>query len=57
MKKNRLLVLFSLFLFTSLSFAQTYVGPEKCLQCHNKVGLGDMTGCVHQCTQMVIQLY
>ena len=24
--------------------AQTYVGPEKCLECHNNVGLGDMTG-------------
>jgi len=42
--KNRLLVLFSLFLFSSLSFAQTYVGPEKCLSCHNNAGLGDMTG-------------
>ena len=29
---------------TSIAFAQTYVGPEKCLQCHNNVGLGDMTG-------------
>ncbi len=25
-------------------FGQTYVGPEKCLQCHNNAGLGDMTG-------------
>ncbi len=24
--------------------AQEYVGPEKCLQCHNNAGLGDMTG-------------
>ena len=25
-------------------FAQDYVGPEKCLTCHNNVGLGDKTG-------------
>ena len=24
--------------------AQDYVGPERCLQCHNNSGLGDMTG-------------
>ena len=29
---------------TSIVVAQTYVGPEKCLQCHNNAGLGDMTG-------------
>lgn len=29
---------------TSIMVAQTYVGPEKCLQCHNNVGMGDMTG-------------
>lgn len=26
------------------ALAQDYVGPEKCLQCHNNPGLGDMTG-------------
>ena len=34
--KNKLLVLVSIFLFASVSFAQSYVGPEKCLQCHSK---------------------
>jgi len=30
---------------TPAVFSQaTYVGPEKCLQCHNNAGLGDMTG-------------
>ena len=42
--KKTLLVLLSFFLFATLSFAQTYVGPEKCLQCHNNDGLGDKTG-------------
>jgi hypothetical protein len=27
-----------------MSFTQTYVGPERCLQCHNNPGLGDATG-------------
>jgi len=39
-----LLISLTILLFFSLSMAQTYVGPEKCLQCHNNVGLGDMTG-------------
>ncbi len=34
----------SLLLCSSFAVAQDYVGPEKCLQCHNNVGLGDMTG-------------
>ena len=42
--KKMLLILISLFLVSNLIFAQTYVGPEKCLQCHNNAGLGDMTG-------------
>jgi len=29
---------------TSLTVAQTYVGPEKCLQCHNNPGMHDATG-------------
>ncbi len=33
-----------LFSFSSIILAQTYVGPEKCLQCHNNAGLGDQTG-------------
>jgi len=41
---NKLLVLISILVLTSLNFAQTYVGPEKCLQCHNNASLGDMTG-------------
>lgn len=28
----------------TLLWAQSYVGPERCLQCHNNVGLGDKTG-------------
>ena len=36
--------LFILSLSLGLLQAQTYVGPEKCLQCHNNAGLGDMTG-------------
>lgn len=42
--KYFLLVLITVFLCLGSSFAQTYVGPEKCLQCHNNPGLGDMTG-------------
>ncbi|NOY60247.1 MAG: T9SS type A sorting domain-containing protein [Calditrichaeota bacterium] len=49
----RKLILFALLTFflsfmalsTIQTFAQaTYVGPEKCLQCHNNPGLGDKTG-------------
>ena len=42
--KKMLFILISIFLVSNLIFAQTYVGPEKCLQCHNNVGIGDMTG-------------
>ncbi len=31
-------------LISPLVLAQDYVGPEKCLTCHNNSGLGDMTG-------------
>ncbi|MFC2094788.1 T9SS type A sorting domain-containing protein [Bacteroidota bacterium] len=42
---KRLTLLFTgIFLIAGMSFAQTYVGPEKCLQCHNNAGLGDATG-------------
>jgi hypothetical protein len=43
MKKVTLL-LGSIFLIAGMSFAQTYVGPERCLTCHNNAGLGDATG-------------
>ncbi len=43
MKKLNLLIA-GIFLIAGMSFAQTYVGPEKCLQCHNNAGLGDATG-------------
>jgi hypothetical protein len=36
--------LFIISLSLGLVQAQTYVGPERCLECHNNVGLGDMTG-------------
>ncbi len=36
--------LFIVSLSLGLLQAQTYVGPERCLDCHNNVGLGDMTG-------------
>lgn len=36
--------LFIVSLSLGLLQAQTYVGPEKCLGCHNNPGLGDMTG-------------
>ncbi len=42
--KYVLLLIFSLFLITGTGQAQTYVGPEKCLQCHNNSILGDATG-------------
>ncbi len=42
---NKLIqVIVFILITTSIAFAQTYVGPEKCLQCHNNVGMGDMTG-------------
>ncbi len=42
---NKLLQIFILILVSgSFVFAQTYVGPEKCLTCHNNPGLGDKTG-------------
>ncbi|OPX35610.1 hypothetical protein B1H10_00875 [candidate division KSB1 bacterium 4484_188] len=43
----RFLLVFSLvFLVAGMGVlsAQTYVGPEKCLQCHNNPALGDATG-------------
>ena len=43
MKKLSLLFA-GVFLFAGMSFAQTYVGPERCLTCHNNPGLGDATG-------------
>lgn len=43
--KKSLLLLISLFMFFSINIiAQDYVGPEKCLSCHNNAGFGDMTG-------------
>lgn len=42
---NKLIqVIVCILITTSIMVAQTYVGPEKCLQCHNNVGMGDMTG-------------
>ncbi len=39
------LILFSMFMMVpGLSAQSTYVGPEKCLQCHSNPSLGDMTG-------------
>jgi hypothetical protein len=43
-KLNYILILAICGLFASSIGAQTYVGPEKCLQCHNNAALGDMTG-------------
>jgi len=45
-KMNKLVQILLLILVSgSFVFAQTtYVGPEKCLTCHNNVGLGDATG-------------
>jgi hypothetical protein len=42
--KKLTLLLGSIFLIAGMSFAQTYVGPERCLTCHNNAGLGDATG-------------
>ncbi|KAA3612311.1 MAG: T9SS C-terminal target domain-containing protein [Calditrichaeota bacterium] len=49
MKKNCYLVILVIVAFAFVAvpgslISQTYVGPEKCLQCHNNAGLGDMTG-------------
>ncbi len=42
---NKLVQILLLILISgTFVFAQTYVGPEKCLTCHNNVGLGDKTG-------------
>ena len=42
---KKLTLLFTgIFLIAGMSFAQTYVGPERCLVCHNNAGLGDATG-------------
>ncbi len=41
--KRYLLLIVSIIIICGTAFAQTYVGPEKCLNCHNNVGLGDMT--------------
>jgi hypothetical protein len=42
--KKLTLLLAGIFMITGMSFAQTYVGPERCLSCHNNPGLGDATG-------------
>jgi len=44
MKKHILFVLSIVLLAGFNLIAQDYVGPEKCLSCHNNVGLGDQTG-------------
>ncbi|GMR25325.1 MAG: hypothetical protein BMS9Abin39_0614 [Ignavibacteria bacterium] len=43
---KKLVLLFSgIFLFTGIIYSQTYVGPERCLACHNpNTGLFDATG-------------
>ncbi len=42
--KKLLLPLFLLLLFSGLLLANSFVGPEKCLTCHNNSSLGDATG-------------
>ncbi len=42
--KKALLIFFAMFAITFAISAQTYVGPEKCLMCHNNPALHDMTG-------------
>jgi hypothetical protein len=42
--RKTILIIAGLLLVAGMSFAQTYVGPERCLQCHNNPGLGDATG-------------
>lgn len=44
MKRFVLLTIFVLIAASFVSAQATYVGPEKCLQCHNNPGLHDMTG-------------
>ena len=44
MKKHILFVLSILLMSAIGIMGQDYVGPEKCLSCHNNAGLGDMTG-------------
>ncbi len=39
-----ILLMAAVFCLPQAASAQDYVGPEKCLQCHNNAGLGDMTG-------------
>lgn len=39
-----IIVWLSFLVLTLSATAQTYVGPEKCLTCHNNSALGDMTG-------------
>lgn len=42
---KKLIMFFTgVFLIAGMSFAQTYVGPERCLTCHNNSALGDATG-------------
>ena len=43
MRTHILVILSILFVSGIMSYAQDYVGPEKCLSCHNNAGLGDMT--------------
>ena len=43
--KKTIFLLISLFLVSNFIFAQTYVGPEKCLQCHP--GQSDWRGWMH----------
>lgn len=42
--KNLLLILAGTFFMAAMVFPQGYVGPEKCLSCHNNSALGDKTG-------------
>ncbi len=42
--KQSYFLLLTLFLFTGLALANSFVGPEKCLTCHNNASLGDATG-------------
>ncbi len=42
--KNLLLISILSVVLTGLLASQDFVGPEKCLKCHNNPALGDMTG-------------
>ena len=42
--KKLLQILSIITIGTCFIFPQSYVGPEKCLTCHNNAGLGDATG-------------